>query len=66
MENLKQFITGFLVRWLLKVGGGYFIAIGVTENILIPIIGGIISILAGIIISLFQQNKALNMESPLK
>lgn len=60
LDELKNFITGFVVRWVLKIGGTYFVTIGIEQDLVTNIIGGVVAIIFGIVISLFQTKKALN------
>jgi hypothetical protein len=60
MEDIKGFITGFIVRWLLKIGGGFFLSIGISNDSITLIISSVVSIVAGLLISIFQHNKAIN------
>jgi len=64
MDDIKQFLTGMIVRWILKVGGSTLGTIGVTSGDLMEIVGGILAILIGLIISIFQQKKAVNTPAP--
>ena len=66
MTELKEFLSGFIVRWLLKVGGGFFLAMGVTNDSINTIVSSIVSIAAGLLISLKQHSKAVNMPPPKK
>jgi hypothetical protein len=59
-EDLKNYIVGFLVRWIMKIGGGFLLAHGISQNSVKEIVGAVVGILIGLIISLFQHNKALN------
>jgi len=61
MGDIKKFLTGILVRWILKLGGAWLLTIGVGTDTVEEIIGGILAILIGMIISLFQTKKAINM-----
>jgi ABC-type antimicrobial peptide transport system permease subunit len=63
METVKSFIVGFIFRWVLKIGGGFFLALGMSEGKIEEIIGAIVSIIIGLIVSLFQHNKALKTDS---
>ncbi|MBE0538396.1 MAG: hypothetical protein IH620_01685 [Ignavibacterium sp.] len=60
IDQIKEFIIGFIVRWVLKIGGAYFITIGIEQSTIEQIIGGLVAIVIGIIISLFQTKKALD------
>ena len=60
MDQIKEFLTGMIARWVLKIAGTYFATIGIQNDQITAIIGGIVAVLAGIAISLFQQNKAIN------
>jgi hypothetical protein len=62
MAEIKSYISGFMVRWLLKIGGGFFLSIGIDDNSLTLIVSSIVSIILGLIISLVQHTKALNAE----
>ena len=64
LDELKNFITGFAFRWILKVGGTYLATIGIQSSTVEEIVGGIVAILFGVIVSLFQTKKALN--TPVK
>lgn len=60
MTDLKNFLIGFIVRWLLKIGGGFFLSLGVSENSLTVTVSAIVSIILGLVISLLQHTKAIN------
>ena len=64
VENIKDYIVGILLRWVLKIGGTWLASIGVSEGDIASIIGGIVAVIVGVIISLFQQKKAVNAEPP--
>lgn len=64
MDELKEFITGFIVRWLLKIGGGFFLATGISNDSISLIVSSLVSIAVGLLISLLQHNKALNLPAP--
>lgn len=63
-ESIKGFLVGILSRWLFKLLGGVLIGLGYTESSAMELIVGILSFAVGIIISLFQQKKAVNMVPP--
>jgi hypothetical protein len=65
MAEIKNYITGFIVRWLLKIGGGFFLSIGIDNNSVTLIVSSIVSIVLGLLISLVQHTKALNSEAEL-
>ena len=62
-EDLKPFIVGFLTRWVLKIGGGYFLSVGVSESSVEKIVGSVVAIIVGLIISLKNQKKAIETVS---
>lgn len=64
MSELKEFITGFIVRWLLKVGGGFLLAMGISNDSVTIMVSSVVSIVVGLLISLLQHSKALNMPAP--
>ena len=59
---VKGFIIGFVVRWLLVIGGTIFADAGVTEDDLVKMIGGILAIIVSLAISLLQHKKAVDQE----
>lgn len=56
-NTIKKFIVEKLVQWLLKIAGGFFLSIGISQNSVEEIIGAIVSILLGIIYSLVTHKK---------
>jgi hypothetical protein len=64
LDQIKQFIVGFIVRWILKIGGAWLATIGIQQGTIEEIVGGLIAIIIGIIISLFQTKKALETPVP--
>ena len=64
MENIKGFIVGIVVRWLMKAVGGYLVIAGVTESQLTEAIGGVLVFVVGAAVSIYQHNKALNAPPP--
>lgn len=61
---VKGFLVGFIVRWLLMIGGTVFASAGITEDKLVEMIGGILAIVISLIITLFQHKKAVNQPAP--
>jgi len=61
MNDIKKFLTGILVRWILKIGGAWLATIGIGSGTVEEIIGGILAILLGMVISIFQTKKAIDM-----
>lgn len=59
LAQIKTFLTGFILRWVLKIGGAYFATIGVETGTIEEIVGGLVAIIVGVVISLFQHNKAV-------
>lgn len=64
LTTLKTLLTTFLVRWILKIGGTVLASAGISESSLYEVIGGIVMILFGMILSWFSHQKALN--TPVK
>lgn len=62
IDTLKNFIVGFVTRWVLKIGGGFLLAVGINDGKAEEIIGALVSIVVGLVISLFQQKKALETD----
>ena len=60
MGEIKEFLTGIIVRWILKIGGVWLISIGVDEVTIWGVIGGVVAILIGMIMTLFQTKKAVD------
>jgi len=60
-EQIKKFLTGIIVRWILKLAGAWLLTIGVGSGTIEEIIGGVLAILIGMIISIFQTKKAIDM-----
>ena len=60
MGEIKEFLTGIIVRWILKIGGVWLISIGVDEVTIWGVIGGVVAILIGMIMTLFQTKKAID------
>lgn len=61
---IKGFVIGFVVRWLLMIGGALFAEAGVTEGDVTTAVGGVISIVVSIVITLIQHKKAVNAPPP--
>lgn len=55
--TVKKFIVEKLVQWLLKIAGGFFLSIGISQNSLEEIIGALVSIIIGIIYSVVTHKK---------
>ena len=62
LNSLKGFIVPFLVRWVLKIGGTYLATIGISDGSVEEIVGGIVAVLIGLIISLFNHKKAVEVK----
>ena len=60
----KPYLTGMVTRWLLKVGGSVLAYSGWDENQTLVFVGGLLSIIAGMLISLFQNKKAVLATPP--
>jgi hypothetical protein len=56
-QTVKSYVIGFLVRWVLKIGGGALISIGITEGSIVEIVTAVVMLIIGVIISLIQHKK---------
>lgn len=65
IETIKGFLSGMLVRWLLKIGGGFILSVGITEGSVAQIASAIVAIVVGLLISLIQQKKAVLQTPPV-
>ena len=61
MDDIKKFLTGIIVRWILKLAGAWLLTIGIGSGTVGEIVGGILAILLGMVISIFQTKKAIDM-----
>ena len=66
IESIKGFLSGIVVRWIMKAAGGALVGVGISEGSIVEIVGGGLSFLIGIVISLFQQKKAVNQVPPVQ
>lgn len=64
LESLKGFITGILFRWIMKIGGTWLATIGLESGKVEELIGGIVMVLIGLVVSLIQQKKAVFTPPP--
>lgn len=66
MNEFKGFLAQMILRWLLKIVGGYFAINGTLNPDLTSafsqLAGGIAAILVGIIISVLQHQKAFYID----
>jgi len=56
-NTIKSFLVAKIVQWLLKVGAGVLLTLGISQNSLEEIVGAIVSLLIGIIYSLLTHKK---------
>jgi len=56
-NTIKNFLVAKIVQWLLKVGSGVLLTLGITQNSIEEIVGAIVSLLLGIIYSLITHKK---------
>lgn len=66
LDSLKQFLTTFLTRWLLKIGGTFFATIGFESGKVEEIVAGLVAILIGMVISWVSHQNALKTEVQTK
>lgn len=57
---VKGFITGFIVRWLMMIGGVLFAQAGISEAQITEAVSGLLMILVSIGITLWQHRKAVS------
>jgi len=63
---VQGFIVGFIVRWLLVIGGTIFADAGVTEEDIYKIVGGVLAVVVSLVISLLQHKKAVEQQPTLE
>ena len=63
-DTLKNFFGGMVVRWVLKIGGGFLLNLGISEKSVAEVVGAGVAILVGLLISLFQHKKAIETPVP--
>lgn len=56
-NTIKKFLVAKIVQWILKVGSGVLLTLGVSQNSVEEIVGGIVSLLIAILYSLFTHKK---------
>jgi hypothetical protein len=56
-NTIKKFLVAKIVQWILKVGSGVLLTLGVSQNSVEEIVGGVVSLLIGILYSLFTHKK---------
>lgn len=66
MNEIKQFLAGFIFRWVMKIAGGYLLSVGISEGSILEIVTAVVTILIGLVISLFQHKKAIEQLPPSK
>lgn len=64
MEDLKGFIVPFLVRLILKVGGGVVLTLGIQESSVTEIVGAVTALVLGFIFSKLHYTKVLQTPPP--
>ena len=64
LSFIKDYIVSFLVRWVLKIGGGFLLAHGISQGSTTEVVTAIASALIGIVISLVNHNSAINTPPP--
>jgi hypothetical protein len=56
-NTIKKFLVAKIVQWILKVGSGVLLTLGITQNSIEEIVGAIVSLFIGILYSLFTHKK---------
>lgn len=64
LNEFKGFLTGIATRWVLKIGGGFLLSQGVSEQSTTEIVTALVSIGVGLIISVVQHRKAIETPAP--
>lgn len=54
---LKPQIIGVITRWVLKIGGGFLLSLGITEGSIEEIVASAVMLIVGVIISAVQTKK---------
>jgi hypothetical protein len=63
-ENIKGFLGGMLVRWVLKVGAGVIGTLGVSQGSATEVVSAVVMFAVGALISLIQHKKAIDTPAP--
>lgn len=63
-ESLKGFIVPFLTRWILKVGAGALLTLGITEGSATEVVGALVAFVVGVVMSLVNHKTAINTPPP--
>ncbi|MBX2977605.1 MAG: hypothetical protein KF721_15875 [Ignavibacteriaceae bacterium] len=56
-NTIKDFLVGKIVQWILKVGAGVLISLGISNQSVEEIIAAIVSLVLGIVYSLLTHKK---------
>ncbi|MEW6508851.1 MAG: hypothetical protein AB1432_14010 [Bacteroidota bacterium] len=56
-NTIKDFLVAKLVQWVLKVGAGVLVTLGISNNSIEEIIGASVSLILGVIYSLITHKK---------
>lgn len=56
-NTIKDFLVAKLVQWVLKVGAGVLVTLGISNNSVEEIIGAVVSLILGIVYSLLTHKK---------
>lgn len=62
LDSVKGQLVTFIVRWIMKVGSGVLGAHGISEGSVTEIVGALIMLLIGVVMSFFGQKKAINTD----
>lgn len=58
--DFKKLVTGLIVRWILKVGSGALLALGISAGSATEILTAVVTFVIGMVISLVQNKTLLN------
>lgn len=64
MEQLKTVLANVLVQYILKVGSGVFLTLGVSETSILEVVTAVVMFVLGTIGHWIQHNTALNAPPP--
>ena len=64
MDDITGFLVPFIVRLVLKVGAGALLTLGISEGSAVEVIGAVVALAVGWIMSKLNWTKAINTPVP--